>query len=65
MSCVSENTYIVQKGGDVPFLTERSFREASEGERKNQKGGKSKKPKSKKAKSKKNKRKSKRKGYWK
>lgn len=61
MSCVSENTYIVQKGGDVPFLEERLFREDHKG----QKGGKSKKPKSKKPKSKKNKSKKKKKSYWK
>lgn len=54
MSCVSENTYIVQKGGDVPFLEERLFREDHK-DRKGQKGGKSKKPKSKKPKSKKKK----------
>jgi len=45
MSCQLENG-VKQNGGSVPFLKERSFREA-------QKGGKSKKAKSKKAKSKK------------
>ena len=45
MSCALENG-VIQNGGSVPFLKERSFREV-------QKGGKSKKAKSKKAKSKK------------
>ena len=55
MSCALENG-VIQNGGSVPFLKERSFREAQKGEHEVQKGGKSKKAKkakSKKAKSKK------------
>ena len=54
MSCALENG-VIQNGGSVPFLKERSFREAQKGEHEVQKGGKSKKAKkakSKKAKSK-------------
>ena len=53
MSCALENG-VIQNGGSVPFLKERSFREAQKGEHEVQKGGKSKKAKkAKKAKSKK------------
>lgn len=57
MSCALENG-VKQNGGSVPFLKERSFREA-------QKGGKSKKAKSKKAKKNKSKKAKSKQTQWK